>query len=43
MLLERILKMNNEIEKLDARLAFLRWTMEPEGIELFEGQEMLGQ
>ena len=43
MLMERISKMNNEIEKLDVRLAFLGWTMEPESIELFDGPEMLGQ
>jgi hypothetical protein len=43
MLLERILNMNHEIEKLDGRLAFLGWTRGPESIELIEGQEMLGQ
>ena len=43
MLLERISKMDNEIEKLDKRLAFLGWTMEPERIELFDGPEMLVQ
>jgi len=41
MLLERISKMDNEIEKLDKRLAFLGWTMEPERIESFDDPEML--
>lgn len=41
MLLERISKMDNEIEKLDKRLAFLGWTMEPGRIESFDVPEML--
>jgi hypothetical protein len=43
MLLERILNMNHEIEKLDGRLAFLGWKIGPESIELIEGQEMIRQ
>jgi hypothetical protein len=43
MLLERISKMNNEIEKLDGRLAFLGWTMEPERIEIFDVPKMFVQ
>lgn len=43
LLLERISKMNYEVEKIDQRMAFLQSTAESERFDLFQTQEQLAE
>ncbi len=43
LLLERILKMNDEVEKIDQRMAFLQGMAESSRVDLFQTQEQLAE
>lgn len=43
MLLERISKMNYEVEKIDQRMAFLQEMAESSRVDLFQTQEQLAE
>ncbi len=43
LLFERITKMNNEVEKIDQRIAFLQRVEAPGLVDLFQTQERLAE
>jgi hypothetical protein len=43
LLLERISKMNDEVEKIDQRMAFLQGMAESSRVDLFQTQEQLAE
>ena len=43
LLLERISKMNYEVEKIDQRIAFLQGMAESSRVDLFQTQEQLAE
>lgn len=43
LLLERISKMNYEVEKIDQRMAFLQGMTESSRVDLFQTQEQLAE
>jgi hypothetical protein len=43
LLLERISKMNYEVEKIDQRMAFLQGMAESSRVDLFQTQEQLAE